>query len=110
MAKMKNPHNVKETFIKPSALEMVKAVMGEEGKKLQKNCNGFLCQTMLFGVKLIILELEADILNQIVSDIKASSTKISVQLDELTYVSNCSQLTVFACYVKGNTVEEQFLF
>ena len=37
MAKMKNPHNVKKTFIKPSALEMVKAVMSEEAaKKLQR--------------------------------------------------------------------------
>ena len=48
VAKMKRPQSVAETFIKPCALEMVKAVLGEEAAK---KINPFLCQTMLSAMK-----------------------------------------------------------
>ena len=51
----------------------------------------------------------ADILDQVVSDINTSSAKISNQVDELTDVSNCSQLIVFIHYVKMSAIDEEFL-
>ena len=105
VAKMKKPHSVAETLMKPCALEMVKAVVGEEAsKKLQR------IPLSNNVIRSRIDDIGADILDQVVSDIKVSSAKISVHLDESTDVSNCSQLMVFARYVKGNAIEEHFLF
>ena len=41
-----------------------------------------------------ISDISKDILDQVVSSIKASPVKIPIQLDESTDVSNCSQLIV----------------
>ena len=47
VAKMKKPHTIVETLIKPCALKIVKIELSVEARK---NCNEFLCQTMLSGV------------------------------------------------------------
>ena len=54
--------------------------------------------------------MSQDILLQIVSDHGALPVKFSIQLDESTDVSNCSQLLVFVRYVKECAVHEEFLF
>ena len=57
-----------------------------------------------------IKDLSIDIRDQLISDLKASPLKISIQLDESTDVSNCSQLICFVRYIKKKKVEEEFLF
>ena len=57
-----------------------------------------------------ICDISDHFLCETVSEIKASQTKISIQLDETTDVSNCSQLLVFARYVYQKEVKEKFLF
>ena len=51
-----------------------------------------------------------DILDQIVTNINLSPFNISIQLDESTDVSNCSQLIALARYVINDVINEDFLF
>ena len=56
-----------------------------------------------------IIDMSENILKQIVADIKASPVKISLQVNELTDVSNCCQLVVVVVrYVKSKEVEKSF--
>ena len=54
--------------------------------------------------------MSADILDQVVDDLKVSPVKFSLQLDESTDVANCCQLLVFVRYLKDNAIKEEFLF
>ena len=60
-------------------------------------------------VKNRIDDIIADILHQVVADLKASLTKFSLQLDETTDVANLSQLIAFVHYVTGDKIKEEFL-
>ena len=55
-------------------------------------------------------DISQDILQQKVSDLVATPVKFSIQLDESTDVTNCSQLLVFIRYMKEGGVNEEFLF
>ena len=57
-----------------------------------------------------IRDMSEDILHQVIVDVKASPIKVSLQLDESTDVSLCSQLLVFVRYVKEKEVVKEFLF
>ena len=46
---------------------------------------------------------------QLISDLKASPLKISIQLDKSTDISNYSQLICCVRYIKEKKVEEEFL-
>jgi hypothetical protein len=50
-----------------------------------------------------------NIKEQVVGKIQASPL-FAIQLDESTDVANLSQLLVFARYLKGSVIEEDFLF
>lgn len=105
VAKCKKPHSIAEELIKPCALQMAKLILGIEAeRKLQ--------QISLSNdvIHERIDDMSQDILEQTISDMKVSAVKVSLQLDESTDVSNCSQLLVFVRYVKGDELEEQFLF
>jgi len=105
IAKSKKPHTKAESLIKPCAMDMVKIAMGDDAeKKLQ--------QIPLSNdvISTRISDISEDILDQVVSGIKASPVKISIQLDESTDVSNCSLLIVMVRYVKDKSVVEDFLF
>ena len=54
--------------------------------------------------------MSEDILQQVIADVKASPIKVSLQLDDSTDVSLCSQLLVFVRYVKEKEVVKEFLF
>lgn len=54
--------------------------------------------------------MSEDILEQVISDIRASALKISIQLDEFSDVSRCSQLIKLVRYVNDGAVKEDFLF
>jgi len=105
IAKSKKPYTVTESLIKPCAVDIVKIVMGAEAeKKLQ--------QIPLSNnvISTRISDISEDIIGQVVSGIKASPVKKSIQLDESTDVSNCSQLIVMVRYVKDKSVVKDFLF
>ena len=104
-AQQKKPHNIAETLIKPCAVEMAKIVLDKTAaKKLE--------QVPLSNdtIRSRIADMSADILEQVVEDLKMSPAKFSLQLDESTDVASCCQLLVFVRYLKGNTIKEEFLF
>uniref|UniRef100_UPI003590248B protein FAM200C-like n=1 Tax=Myxine glutinosa TaxID=7769 RepID=UPI003590248B len=104
IAKEKKPHTIGESLVKPCALEMVKIVLGEDAVKR-------LSQVSLSNdtVRQRIGDMSQDIATQVVSEIKNSSAKISMQLDESTDVSNHCQLLVFVRYVHEMKLKEEFL-
>ena len=105
IAKSKKPHTVGEELIKPCILRMADIVLGKEAvKKLQQVS---LSNDVTHNR---IVDMSEDILEQIISDINASPVKISLQVDESTDVSNCSQLIAVVRYVKKKEIEESFLF
>ncbi|XP_076059491.1 protein FAM200C-like [Oratosquilla oratoria] len=53
--------------------------------------------------------MSQDIFQQVITDLKSSPVKVSIQLDESTDVCFCSHLLAFVRYVKEKEVEE-FLF
>ena len=78
----------------PSALQMVEDVLGKEAsKKLEL----VLLSNNIIQSRIKVLSL--DVLDQVFAEFKASSLKISLQLDESTDVENCSQLIVLVRYV-----------
>jgi len=86
-------------------MDMVKIVTGDEAeKKLQ--------QIPLSNdvISTRISDISEDSLDQAFSGIKASPVEISIQLDESTDVSNCSQLIVMVRHVKDKSVVKDFLF
>lgn len=105
IAKSKKPHNIGETLIKPCALEMVELVCGlEQRKKLEAIP---LSNDVIHSR---IVEISCNILKQIIDELKTSPFPFSIQLDETTDISNCSQLLVFVRYISADTVKEEFLF
>ena len=100
----KKPHTVAEELVKPCAMEMAKSVLGVE---VEKKLSLVLLSNDI--ISSWICDLSKDILQQVIADIKASPTKVSLQLHESTDISLCSQLLVFVRYVKEKVVEE-FLF
>ena len=104
MCQKNKPHTVAEELVKPCATEMAKSVLGVEAEKklsLVPLSNDIISSR--------ICDLSKDILQQVIADIKASATKVSLQLDESTDVSLCSQLLVFVRYVKEKEVVKEFL-
>ena len=87
IAKEKKPHSIAETLIKPCALEMTEIVCGSdqrrkpEGIPMPKNV-----------VKLRIDDISENILKQVMEELATSPFLFSLQLDESTDVSYCSQL------------------
>ncbi|XP_035227366.1 protein ZBED8-like [Stegodyphus dumicola] len=57
-----------------------------------------------------IVEISCNILKQNIDELKASPFPFSMQLDETTEITNCSQLLVFVRYVSADTIKEEFLF
>ena len=105
IAKEKKPHSIAETLIKPCALEMTEIVCGSyqrrklEGIPMSKNV-----------VELRINDISENILQQVMEELATSSFLFSLQLDESTDVSYCSQLVCYVRYVNGNEIKEELLF
>lgn len=105
VAKTKKPHTIAESLIKPCMLETARIILGHDAaNKLQ--------QVPLSNniIRNRIVDISGDILDQIITDIKNSPLKVSLQLDESTDVECCAQLIVFVRYIKGKAIEEDFLF
>ena len=71
-------------------MEMAKSLLGVEAEKklrLVPLSNDIITSR--------IRDMSEDILQQVIADVKASPIEVSLQLDESTDVSLCSQLSVF---------------
>ncbi|KAK4327553.1 hypothetical protein Pmani_001960 [Petrolisthes manimaculis] len=104
-AKKKKPHTIAEELVKPCTLKMAKTVLGSDAEKKLKQVP--LSKDIIHSR---ISDMSRDILQQVITDMKASPVKVSIQVDESTDVSFCSQLLVFVRYVKEKEVVEEFLF
>uniref|UniRef100_UPI00358E8A1A protein FAM200C-like n=1 Tax=Myxine glutinosa TaxID=7769 RepID=UPI00358E8A1A len=105
IAKDKKAHTIGETLVKPCAVVMANLVCGpEEAKKLKSVplCNN--------TIKRRIEDMSKDIVAQVTQELRESRCRFSLQLDESTDVASCSQLLVFARYLAGFAVKEEFLF
>ena len=60
-------------------------------------------------IKSRIVDMSNNIKHQVIKKIQ-TSPMFAIQLDESTDVANLSQLMVFACYMNGPTIEEEFIF
>uniref|UniRef100_A0A7M4F4W3 Zinc finger BED-type containing 5 n=1 Tax=Crocodylus porosus TaxID=8502 RepID=A0A7M4F4W3_CROPO len=103
IAKQKKPHTIGETLVKPCALEMVELVCGlEQRKKLE------VVSLSNDVIRSRIVDISFNILKQVIEELAASPFPFSMQLDETTDISQCSQLLVFVCYVHADTIKEEF--
>ena len=103
IAKEKKSHSIAKTLIKPSALEMAEIVCGSnQTRKLE----GIPKSNNVVESRIDISE---NILKQVMEELATSPFSFSLQLDESTNVSYCSQLVCYVHYVNGNEIKE-FLF
>jgi hypothetical protein len=57
-----------------------------------------------------IVDISFNILNYVIEEMAVSPFSFSMQLDETTDTSQCSQLLVFVRYVHAYAMREEFLF
>ena len=102
-----NAYNIGETLVKPSALAMIRIVLGEESERKIK--------AILLSdntVQRRIALMANDIKEQVVTEVKDKSLfgLFALQLDESTDVSSAVQLMAFVRYVKEKNVKKELLF
>ena len=61
-------------------------------------------------IKSRIDDISENILKGVMEELASSPFAFSLQLDDSTDVSNCSQLLSFVRYVNGNKIKKEFLF
>ena len=105
IAKNKKPHTIAKTLIKPCALEMTEIVCGSEQRKKLESI-----PMSNNVIKSRIDDISENILKQVMEELASSPFAFSLQLDESTDVSNCSQLLSFVRYLNGNKIKEDFCF
>ena len=104
VAKNKKPHTIGETLIKPCILECARIVLNKDAiSKLEQ------ISMSNDTIKSRIVDMSNNIKHQVITKIQ-ESPMFTIQLDESTDVANLSQLMVFARYMNGPTIEEEFLF
>ena len=106
IAKEKNPHIIAETLIKPCALEMTEIVCGSDQRS---KLEGIPMSNNVVKSR-IIDDISENILKQGMEELATSPFPFSLQLDEGTDVSYCSQLVCYVRYVNGDEIKEEFLF
>ena len=107
IAKQKKAHSIGETLVKPSALAMVRNVLGEESERKIKAIP-LSDNTVQRRIDL----MANDIKEQVVTEVKDKSLfgLFALQLDESTDVSSAAQLMCFVRYVTEKNVKEELLF
>ena len=104
VAKIKKPHNIGETLLKPCILESLKLVLEEKASQTMKQIS-----LSYDTIKSRIHEMSDNIKSKVLSKID-SSPVFALQLDESTDISNLSQLLVYVRYVADERRNEEFLF
>ena len=106
IAKEKKLHSIAKALIKPCALEKTEIACGSDQRRKLK---GIPMTNNV--VKSRIDDISQNILKQVMEELATSPFTFSLQLDESTDVSYCSQLVCYMCYVNGNEkIKEEFLF
>ncbi|XP_068206235.1 protein FAM200C-like [Palaemon carinicauda] len=101
----KASHSAPENWIKPCIIRMVELILGTETAKKMKDVP--LSNNVIGGR---VENMSCVIFDQIVEESPASPTRINLQLDESTDVSNLSQLIVYTHYFKDGEIKDEFLF
>lgn len=91
--------------MKPCALEMVELMCGHQQRKQVEKVP--LSNDTIHSR---ISDMAADILDQVLCEMRSSPFPFSMQLDESTDVAQCSQILVFLRYVLSGLLKEEFLF
>jgi hypothetical protein len=105
VAKNKKPHTIGENVIKPCALQMVEVVLGKQQRKQTAEIP--LSKDVISSR---ILNMSADVLDQLMEELKKVTLPLGLQLDESTYEAQCSQLLAFVRYATETCIKEEFLF
>ncbi|XP_068240880.1 protein FAM200C-like [Palaemon carinicauda] len=84
---------------------MVELILGTDAAKKMKDVP---LSINVIGGR--VEDMSCDILDQIVEEIQACPTRISLQFDESTDISNPSQLIVYTSYIKDGEIKDEFLF
>nr|XP_008103991.1 PREDICTED: SCAN domain-containing protein 3 isoform X1 [Anolis carolinensis]XP_008103992.1 PREDICTED: SCAN domain-containing protein 3 isoform X1 [Anolis carolinensis]XP_008103993.1 PREDICTED: SCAN domain-containing protein 3 isoform X1 [Anolis carolinensis]XP_008103994.1 PREDICTED: SCAN domain-containing protein 3 isoform X1 [Anolis carolinensis]XP_008103995.1 PREDICTED: SCAN domain-containing protein 3 isoform X1 [Anolis carolinensis]XP_008103997.1 PREDICTED: SCAN domain-containing protei len=106
IARAMKPHTTAEDLLLPAAKDIVQVMIGDE----------FVTKLSALPlsndtVRRRINDLSADILGQVIQEIKSAPLPIfSIQLDESTDVANCSQLLVYVRYINDDDFKDEFLF
>ena len=93
-----------EILIKPATLKITEIILGKEAMKKTKRVP--LSNDVVTSR---IAEISCNIVDKVVTPVKESSVRISLQLNESTDVSNISHLVVFLRYVAHDSICEEFL-
>ena len=104
VAKNKKPHTIAEELIVPAAKVLVKHVIGDEAVS---NLNSVSLSNNT--VQRRIIEMSADINEQVITEVQGSKYGFAIQLDETTDVSNCAQLLVFVRYATKDSIRSELL-
>jgi len=105
ISRSKKTHTIGESLIKPCALEMVELVYGlEQRKKIEA------IPLSNNTINSRISDMSTNILEQVIRELDSTPFPFSMQLDESTDISQCSQLLVFVRYIYSGTSKEEFLF
>ena len=105
IAKVKAPHTANEKLIKPSAVKMAQALLGQnEAKRIDP------APLSDDTVNNRIADIANDILSQLITQIQDSPCKISLRFDETTDIKSISQLVAYERFVKENAIVDEFLF
>lgn len=93
--------------MKPRTLGMVELVCGPDQKKKVETVP---LSNVIFHSR--IVEMSSNVLQLVIEELTSSAFPFSIQLDESTDVSQCSQLLLFVRYVHHKTerLKEDFLF
>ncbi|XP_054573034.1 LOW QUALITY PROTEIN: zinc finger BED domain-containing protein 5-like, partial [Eptesicus fuscus] len=105
IARAMKPHTIAEDLLLPAAKDIVPVMIGDEFvTKLSaiSLSNNTVCRR--------IDDMSADILDQVIQEIKSPLPIFSIQLDESTDVANCSQLLVYVRYINDDVFKDEFLF
>ena len=100
----KVPHTMAEKLVKPCAIKMVELVLGKDAATKLPNVP--LSNDVISSR---VIEMSSDVLDQVITLIKASSFRVNLQLDESTDVGNMSQLIIFVRFVKAGLLVDEFL-
>ncbi|KII70406.1 Protein ZBED8 [Thelohanellus kitauei] len=100
------PHTIADEVLFHTAKHIVRVVIGEE------YVNKFnWIYISLDAVHRRIADISADILDQMIQDMKSSTLEIfSIRLDVSTNVENCSQLLVYARYIHDIVFKMSFSY
>ena len=106
IAKAKKPHVIGEELILPCTKDIVHHMLGDNAVK-SLECVSLSNNT----VQRRITDMSADILTQVVDEIKTSPLDLfTLQVDESTDVANLPQLLVYVRYVNNSDFKDEFLF